>query len=387
VRRRLVFPIIACFSISALSIARSLGPSSAQVSVLLETTAIEKQVNDYLQTEMRTDSVPGLSIAVVRAGKVVFAAGFGMGDVENKKPALPETAYEIGSITKQFTATATMMLVEEGKIHLDDPVTEYIRGAPDAWKRITIRNLLTHTSGIAEHTKIPELEEKRKREFLDPEEVVNVVGAKPLQFQPGERHVYCNTNYFLLGLIITRVVGSPYSQFMSGRIFTPLGMRSTRLTDGKGAPDLAQGYRSKGGKADYIRSTSEGGIISTVLDLAKWITAYQSGRVLKKQTIEQMWTPLTLNDGRRVGYGFGWIVNIDKTTGNTVIEHGGFTHGFSNFLSLLPSEQLAVIVLTNSDKGYTRFYSRGVAAIYAPWLKEYWARDELDFREKQNKKH
>lgn len=357
---------------------------AAQAPVSNDT--IERQVDAYLQSEMKIDKVPGLSLAIVRAGKIILAHGDGFADLKSKKLATADTAYEVGSITKQFTAAAVMLLVEAGKLHLDDPILTYLDGASESWNKITIRHLLTHASGIKDHTQVTELKEKRKKQFLDPREVLHVMGAKSLDFQPGEKHAYCNTNYFLLGLIITKVSGQPYARFMSERIFEPLGMSATRLTEGKAAPDLAQGYKYSGEKVDYINSTAEGGIISTVLDLAKWETALDAGQVLKRESLEQVLTPLTLNDGKRVGYGFGWIINTDKGSGKAVIEHGGFTYGFSNFITKLPSEQLTVIVLTNSDRGHTRFYTRGIAALYAPWLKEYWARDELDFREKHNKR-
>src|SRR5678816_4056252 len=137
------------------------------------------------------------------------------------------------------------------------------------------------------------------------------MGAKKLEFQPGEKHSYSNTNYFLLGLIVTKVSGRPYSQFMEERIFKPLGMRSTRLTDGKAAPDLAQGYKTSGAKVDYIHSTSEGGIISTVLDLAKWVMDLDAGKVVSKGSLAQMLTPLTLNNGNHVGLS---LIHISEPT-------------------------------------------------------------------------
>jgi len=334
---------------------------------------------------MQMDKLPGLSLAVLKGGKVILTRGLGFADLEKKTPVTPETAFEVGSITKQFTAAAIMLLVEDGKLHLDDPIVPYLDGASESWRSITIRHLLTHTSGIGDHTGDPVLKEKRKTQFLDPKDVLQVMGAKKLEFEPGEKHSYSNTNYFLLGLIVTKISGRPYSQFMAERIFKPLGMRSTRLTNGKAAPDLAQGYKTTGAKTDYINSTSEGGLISTVLDLAKWVMALDAGKVIKKESLAQVLTPLTLNNGNHVGYGFGWIINSDKSSGNPIIEHGGFTYGFSNFITRLPTDGLTVIALTNSDRGYARFYTRGIAALYSPWSKEYWADDELVFREKRKK--
>jgi CubicO group peptidase (beta-lactamase class C family) len=360
--------------------------ANGQAQVITADADIEQRVDDYLRSEMQMDKIPGLSLTVMRDEKVLLTRNIGFADVGGKKPVTPDTAFEIGSLTKQFTAAAIMLLAEDHKLKLDDPIKAYIQDAPESWNKITIRNLLTHTSGIIDHTGIPQLKAKRMKQFLDPKEVLRVLATKPLEFQPGDKHAYTNTNYFLLGLIVTQASGQPYSHFMAERIFGPIGMSSTRLTDGKAAPDLAQGYKSTGKKVDYINSTSEGGIISTSKDLVKWLIAFDAGQVIKKESLAQVLTPLTLNDGRRVGYGFGWILNEDKPSGNAVIEHGGFTYGFSNFITRLPSEQqLTVIVLTNSDRGYTRFYTRGIAAIYAPWLKDYWARDELGFRDEQKK--
>ena len=341
--------------------------------------ALEQRVDEYLQGEMKMDSVPGLSIMIMRDGKVLLARGYGFAQLETRLPAKPETVFELGSMTKQFTATAVMMLVEQGRIKLDDPITKYLANVPELWGQITVRHLLTHTSGIEEWTKLSELNEWKKQ-FIPHATIVRVLASKPLTFRPGEKHVYCNSNYYLLGLIIEQASGQTYAQFMTEHIFSPLHMNATRISDARPATALAQGYDRGGGKVDYIKVFSDGGIVSSALDLAKWATAFDSEQLLTQESRKQMWTALTLNDGRRVGYGFGFLVNRDKETGNEIIEHGGFTFGFSNFLTRLPTEKLTVVILSNSNKGYARFYSRGVAALYAPWFKTFWAGDELEFR-------
>ena len=353
---------------------------------LIDSTTIERKIDSYLQSEMQMDNLPGISLAVIHSGKVILTRNIGFADKEAKKPITSETAFEIGSLTKQFTAAATMLLVEEEKLSLNDRILSYVDSTSGNWSAITVRQLLTHTSGIKDYTGVKELKKKMKQEFLDPKEVIQVMQALPLNFQPGEKHGYSNTNYFLLGLIITRVSGQPYQKFMEDRIFRPTGMISTRLTNGKAAPDLAQGYKYTGEKADYMKVTSDGGIISTSADLITWMNAFFGGKVIKKESLAEVLTPLTLNSGDHVDYGLGWIVTTDKFSGKELIQHGGFTYGFSNYITRLPTEDLTIIILTNSDRGYTRFYTKGIAAIYAPWLRDYWANDELDFREKKRKK-
>jgi D-alanyl-D-alanine carboxypeptidase len=384
--KRKLLIILLGLTLPTLAIARNGQENLNATSASTSREALEKRIDDYLQAEMRIDKIPGLSIVVVGDGKVLLMHGYGLANHESKKPVTPETAFEVGSITKQFTATAIMLLVEQGRLKLDDPITKNLDNAPAAWNGITVRHLLTHTSGIPDFTKLGEFKQKWKNsQLIASQELLQVLRAKPLEFIPGKKSVYGNSNYHLLGMIVEKVSGQGYKQFMAENIFKPLGMNTTRVTDGQAAADLAQGYETSGSKANYIKAFGEGGIVSTAQDLAKWAAALDSARLLKQESLEQMRTGLILNDGRRIGYGFAFIINRDRSTGNKIIEHGGFSFGFSNFMTRLALEKLTVFVLTNSDKGYARFYSRGVAALYAPWFKEFWASDEIDYREQHKK--
>src|SRR5262245_51034010 len=228
--------LIAEFSVAA--------PSGAAANAAGADDALEKRVADFVQNEMMMDRIPALSVAVVHKGKVLLAQSFGYANPETKAPATAGTVYEIGSMTKQFTAAAVMLLVEQRKLDLDDPIAKFVGDLPPEWSKITVRHLLTHTSGIAEFTKLPEFETRFKQGGLIPAaEVLKVVVTKPLGSQPGEKFSYCNTGFHLLGLVIEKAGGQGYGQFMASHVFRPLGMTSTRVSEGGAEPGLAQGFK------------------------------------------------------------------------------------------------------------------------------------------------
>ena len=330
-------------------------------------------VDDYIQAEMKKQNIPGLSLAVVKDGKVVKAQGYGLANVELRVPATADTVYEIGSVTKQFTAAAILMLVEQGKVGLDDTVGKYVEGTPDAWKAVTVRHLLTHTSGIKSYTGLPDF---RKMTVLPTtkEELVRLMAGHPLEFAPGAKWAYNNTGYFLLGLVIEKAGAKPYADFLREHIFTPLGMTSTRVNDESAViANRASGYsRDKGAlrNADAISMTwpyAAGAIVSTVTDLAKWDAALNTERLLKKGSRDAMWTRVKLNDGKESDYGFGW--SVGQVRGRRNLSHGGGIPGFSAFLSRFPEDGWTVVVLTNQDNGANPgAIARGVAGRYVAAL-------------------
>jgi D-alanyl-D-alanine carboxypeptidase len=317
------------------------------------------QIDDYITTQMQRLHIPGVSLAVVRDGRTIKAQGYGFANLELKAPATKETVYEIGSTSKQFTATAIMMLVEDGKIHLDDSITKYFPEAPQEWRGIMIRHLLSHTSGIQNHVAVPHwLDVFRTNlafETAPPrDELLKMFFKLPIEFQPGESWAYDNTGYYLLGIIIEKASGKSYWQFLDERIFKPLGMIATRNTDPQPiVPNRASGYEWKN---DHFENRpvllpaiafSAGSFLSTVEDMTRWDAALDGEKLLKKPSLKQMWTAATAKDGADApfNYGFGWF--IEKYHGHRVVQHSGGTPGFSSVIYRFLDDNLTIIILTN----------------------------------------
>jgi D-alanyl-D-alanine carboxypeptidase len=327
-------------------------------------------VDAYLQAEMEKLHIPGLSVAVVSDSKVVLARGYGLANVELSVPATPESVYKIGSITKPFTAAAIMMFAEEGKIGLDDAILQHLHDLPPAWSGITVRHLLTHTSGIKNFTNIANYPSIIRKD-LAPGEIIELVLELPLDFRPGERFAYCNTGYTLLGMIIEKVAGKPYGEFMAERVFQPLQMTVTRLNDFRDIiPNRVSGYKWANNEnelwnCEFDSPThlyASGGLVSSVLDMAKWDAALSTEALLKKSSLDQIWTPVRLNGGETSGYGFGWFL-LEHGSRN-VVQHSGGTLGFLTNISRFVDDRLTVIVLTNLDSGDPFALATGVADEY-----------------------
>jgi CubicO group peptidase (beta-lactamase class C family) len=354
---------------------RRLFPTNLAVLLLLTLamTVRADRIDDYIRKQMQRQHIPGLSLAVVKDGKVIKAKGYGLANVETNTPAKPETVYQIQSMTKQFTATGIMMLVEEGKIRLDEPVGAYLEGTPESWKSITVRHLLTHTSGIKDY--INEPTQSLRLDVTDAE-VFQATIPRPLNFPVGERFLYSNTNYHLLGMMIHKITGKPYGEFLRERVFEPLGMKDTRILSlTEIIPLRASGYRWDGRllrNGDYIAGSvlgyAGGGIRSTVLDLAKWDAALYGERLLKEASLEQMWTPAKLNNGSRSDYGFGW--RLGSLRGRRFVSHGGgHLTGFTSVITRFPEDRLTVIVFTNQmGAASPASIAEGVARLYIPAL-------------------
>jgi CubicO group peptidase (beta-lactamase class C family) len=327
------------------------------------------RVDDYVRAEMRKQHIPGLSLAVVKDGKVIKAKGYGLADVELSVPATAQTVYQIGSITKQFTAAAVMLLAEEGKIGLDDKIAAHLDGTPDTWKEVTVRHLLTHTSGIKSYTGLPNFMSVTARLSTTKDGLIKLMAGYPLEFSPGEKWNYSNTGYFLLGLLIEKASGVSYARFLKERVFAPLGMTSTHLNDLKDIiPHRASGYVwDKGvlGNAPVIDMSwpyAAGALVSTVTDLAKWDAALDTDKLLKKASREAMWTPAKLTNGKTAGYGLGW--GVGRTRGRRSLSHGGGIPGFITYKSRFPDDRLTVVVLTNLAPSNPGTIAQGLAGLY-----------------------
>ena len=307
-----------------------------------------------VRSTMASHRIPSVAIAVVRNGRVLKAAAYGPASLELPLPAGPHTLYEIGSITKQFTAVAVLQLVEQGKLELDSPFSRYLDSVPAAWQGITLRQLLTHTSGI------PDWEEAHlldfRRSYTIPE-FMAAVAAHPLGFPPGSRWSYSNSTFPLLGAIVARVSGESYEAFVTRHILAPAGMTETRFRHNDAViPSRAAGYVDSAGRfwnAEPRRPElllPNGGILSNAVDMAKWSGALVHGGLLQPASLERMTTPLRLSDGKTFNAGIGWF--LDSFHGHRMLLHNGATPaGFSSVIYRYPDDGLAVVVLMSVDRG------------------------------------
>ncbi len=334
---------------------------------------VENAVDSYVTERMAAQHVPGLSLAVIHEGRVLRARGYGLADVEQGVPATPDTVYQIGSLTKQFTAVAVMRLVEQNKITLEESISRYLSGLPDAWGGVTVRHLLNHTAGIKSFTGLPDFLTRLAPYPAGRDQILASVAGEPLEFAPGMRYAYSNTGYFLLGYVIEEVSGQPYAAFLHQNLFAPLGMDATRVNDPDDIiPCRASGYvwgedrlwNARPVSLDWVGSA--GALVSTVLDLARWDAALGSAGLLSEAGWEQTWTPATLGDGTRTEYGFGWIVGNRR--GCRTLSHGGGIPGFTAFMERLPCDGLTVIVLTNLSPADPAEIARSVVGLYVPGL-------------------
>jgi len=324
------------------------------------------KIDDFVLAEMERKHIPAVTIAVVKEGKVVKTKGYGMANVELNVPATTETVYKIGSISKPIIAVGIMMLVEEGKLSLDDPVSKYLDGTPESWKGITIRHFLSHTSGVIRES--PAFNGDRIQPDID---IIKAAYTAPLVFPTGEKYQYCNVGYFSLAEIISRVGGKPWPEFLAEKIFKPLGMTSTRTTTTSDlVPNRANGYSFSNGKllnsSVYAALRPSGAFLSTVGDLAKFEAALNSGKLLKPEALKQMWTRFKFTDGKESGYALGWFVG--DINGHRLINHGGSLSGFRSEFTMLPDDKMTLIVLTNLNENNPSEIARGIAAIYIPEL-------------------
>jgi D-alanyl-D-alanine carboxypeptidase len=332
-------------------------------------------VDALVQKSMSTRQFPSAAITVIKDGQVVVAKGYGLSDVEKATKATEQTVYQLASVTKQFTAAAVLMLAEDGKVSLDAKITDVLPGLPAAWATVTVRHLLTHTSGIKSYTDVfGEKKTPDSQEFTSAE-ILALVKDAPLQFTPGEKFAYCNTGYYLLGMIIEKASGKPYATFLTERIFKPLAMTSTGLDDYADArPIRAKGYATRNGAttpAEHTHPTqpfAAGALVSTVVDLAKWDAALTARKLLKPASYEAMWTPMRFNDGKPSNYAMGWTV--DPFRGHARQAHGGGISGFSTFIARFPDDKLTVVALVNQGGGAAGSLVDGIAAIYVPGMQQ-----------------
>ena len=319
--------------------------------------------DDFIRTEMKRQNIPGLSIAIIKDGQIIKTAGYGLADRVRNIPAAPDTVYKIASVSKQFIATGIMLLVQDGRIGVDDPISKYLEGTPPTWSGITVRHLLTHTSGIIRES--PAFDPFR---ILSDAEVVRGAYAEPLRFAPGEKWEYGNAGYFALAEIISKVSGRPWTEFLSERVFTPSGMHTTFPTNTKErVPNRARGYSDNDKLVDaddWPALRPSGAFLSTVLDLAKWDAVLYTDKILSESSRRQMWTPVTLNDGTTSPYGFGW--ELQSPPGRRLVHHSGGMPGFRAMFARYMTDRVTVIALMNLNDVDQRAIVQGIAELYLP---------------------
>lgn len=318
--------------------------------------------DDFIRAEMKRQNIPGLAVAVVQDGKVIKAAGYGVANLKTKEPVTPDTLFKIASVSKQFVAAGIMVLAQDGRLTVDDPVGKHIQGIPPAWNGITIRHLLSHTAGLV-----------REPPGFDPfkttseAELIASAYATPLRFAPGEKWEYSNLGYNVLVEIITRTSGRPWSEFIAERVFKPAGLAVTRTTTTAPLPNRATGYTDNDRlleAPDWPAVRPGGAFLSTVLDLARWDTVLYTDTVLKEATRTQMWTPVKMNDGSAGLYGFGW--HIHRPGNRRQVWHGGGLPGFVAQFHRYFDDRVSVIMLMNSDDVDDETILTGVAELYLP---------------------
>jgi len=287
------------------------------------------------------------SVLIVRADDILLDKGYGFADIDRKTPNSPSTKFCIGSLTKQFTAACILLLEERGKLHLGDPIKNYLSDIPTAWEKITFLELLTHSSGIPDLTKFAEYNAAQSVR-VSPEELVAYFRDKPLDFPPGKNFRYSNSGYILLGCLIEKISGQNYADFLRKNIFDPAGMHDSGY-DFNSAPveQEATGYKISpdgvvpAGYIDMTRAFSAGGLYSTTHDLLRWQQALYGGKILRSESLTRMTTPLNNSAGLGIG--------IFKFMGQKVYYHAGEIAGFNSQVSYFPETQTSVIVLSNLE--------------------------------------
>lgn len=338
-------------------------------------------IDRYVVAEMAREGIPGAEVGIYRNGHALLEKGYGRANLEWNAAATPTTLMQSGSVGKQFAATAVMMLVEQGKVNLDDSIARYFADAPASWKPIKVKNLLSHTSGLAEYETPARMKPGAlfdMREDFTEDEMVKKIETLPIEFKPGDKWDYRNTNYALLGVLIHKVTGKYFGDYLHDTIFAPLGMVSTRtISESDIIPGRAAGYEMVGGQlknqtwvSPSLNSTADGALYFNVVDLEKWDRALYGTALLSRKSLNTMWTPFVLNDGKPngMGYGFGW--DTDSVNGHRVMQHAGAWQGFTCNIDRYVDDKLTVVVLTNLDAGHSSpmYMSKVVAGLVEPAL-------------------
>lgn len=333
-----------CYGLMLAVLASSALASSALLASDTDDSTVTK-LREYMDAQARIKHFSG-SVLVARDDEVLLGEGYGFANLEHEVANTPITKFRIGSITKQFTAMGILLLQDQGKLDVQDPISKHLAQAPDTWSPVTIHHLLTHTSGVPSYTSMPEYgQQMMLHQSL--EEMMERFQDKPLDFQPGERFSYSNSGYFLLGVIIERASGQSYEDYLREQVFEPLNMKDTGYDRGeKILKHRAAGYTRRGGQVfhdrylDMSQPYAAGALYSTVEDLNRWDQALRARKLLSEKGYEQFFRP------DKQSYAYGW--RVQEQDGHKLISHGGGINGFRTQLLRVVDEKICVAVLTNS---------------------------------------
>ena len=354
-------------------------PSPAPVllaaAALIAPTAGADTIDDAVRSEMRRQQIPGLALAIIRDGQMPRIGSYGEANVEHHVAVRPETIFQSGSVGKQFTAASIQLLAADGKLGLDDPLARWLAPVPAAWNGITIRHLLTHTSGIPDYENASGAAELDLRRDYSEEDLVAFARALPLDFPPGSKWSYSNTGYVLLGAIIRSASGKFYGDFLQERVFGPLGMTTARvISEADIVPNRAAGYRfvdnalkNQDWVSPTLNTTADGALYLTILDYVQWDKGLREATVLSKEQLAEAWTPVRLSVGYSYPYGFGW--HIDEQRGSRCIQHSGTWQGFETHIARYVERGLTVVVLVNLADANPLRIAHEVAGLVDPVLK------------------
>jgi len=333
---------------------------------LVAKASLADSVDAYARELLKKQHVVGLSLAVVKDGRIVKVGGYGFANIETKTPARPGTVYKIASVSKQFFASAVMLLVGEGKIRLDDKASQYLDKTPDSWKDITVRELLSHTAGLVEDP--PGFLPFKPQEDA---EVIKSVYPVPLLFKPGTAWSYSNAGYFAVAEVIRKVTGQSWDTFLADRLFRPAGLLTTRITSTTEiVPNRSAGYLFDADRLvnaeNWVAVRPSGAFLSTVVDLAKWDIALDKGTILPPVLRDQLWTRTKFSTSGAAEYGLGW--EVGQWQGHTEIGHSGGLPGFVTKICRYPDDGLAVIVCANTESCDVGGAARHIAGLFVPAL-------------------
>lgn len=336
--------------------------------------AQSRNVDTIVARRMAATRTPGMAVAVLVEGKVVHKKGYGVANLEMQSKVTERTVFNLASITKSFTALAAIKLVETGKITLDDPLSRHLESIPEHWKGITLRQLLNNTSGIKSFTSLAESEEPcnaaQDIRTYKRGDAIKEVECFPLEFVPGEKWRYADTGFYLVGMVIEKISGQDYGSFLKENIFSPLGMRNTKLLDySEIVPERANGYSFRDGRIINasrfdIDEFANGGLVSTLEDMTRFEQAFLTEKVLKKSSINTMLANARLNSGEVVvNYGIG--LGLTPYKGQNRFGHtGGGGLGFATAFAHFPDKKVTVVVLANADQDGIGDFANAIAELY-----------------------
>ena len=333
------------------------------LSVLATSATVHADAaDDYVARWLAMFKVPGVAIAVVKDGQVVKMQGYGFANRETREPVTTGTVFKIGSVSKQFIATAVMRLVRDRRLQLDDHVRKYFDDLPVAWQLITIRQLLSHTAGLPRES--PVFDGMKRVSDI---EIIRGAYPVPLLSRPGDQYAYSNLGYYVLSELIARVTGKPWADYVTDVVFRPAGLAPIFTTSAGGVRGRARGYSGNDNSdiaAEWIALRPSGAFMTTISQLAKWDAVLRTDRVLTAAERQLMTTGVVLNDGSTAPYGFGW--HVERFNGQRYIWHGGGLPGFSSQFARFPDAGITVIALTNGDDSDIGSLTANLAVMHLP---------------------